>query len=105
LTAPSGGVKSGEAFMSGSLFGVAMFDAAQATPVEAALVGVFVLPKVDSVTSFAEGAAVFWDSATKLCKATGAGFFKIGAATVAAGATDATVTVRLDGNSVVAVAG
>ncbi|HEY8007721.1 MAG TPA: DUF2190 family protein [Methylocella sp.] len=104
LTTPSGGVKSGQGFMSGALFAVAMFDAAQATPVEGAIVGVFDLPKPNSVVTFAEGAAVFWDNATGLCKASAAGFFKIGVAISAAGATSGTVTVRLDGNSVVAVA-
>jgi hypothetical protein len=47
---------------------------------------------------------VFFDSATGLCKASAAGYFPIGVAAIEAGATYATVTVRLDGNSVVAVA-
>ena len=43
-------------------------------------------------------------TARKSARRPAAGYFPIGVATVEAGATDATVTVRLDGNSVVAVA-
>ncbi len=106
LTSPSGGVVSGQPFMSGAIFGVAMFDAAAGLPVEAGVVGCWTLPKPNSVTTFAEGAAVFWDNSASLCKASAAGFFKIGAAVSGgAAATDATVSVRLDGVSVVAVPG
>ena len=103
LTSPSAGVVSGQGFMSGALFGVAMYDAAVGLPVEAGVVGCWTLPKPNTVVTFGEGAAVFWDNATGLCKASATGFFKIGAATGAAAATDATVNVRLDGVSVVAV--
>lgn len=105
LTAPTGGIKSGEGFMSGALFAVAQYDAAEAAPVEGGIVGVWLLPKAGTPLTFAEGAAVFWDSATGTCKASAAGFFKIGAAVAAAGANDTTVLVRLDGNSVTAVPG
>jgi predicted RecA/RadA family phage recombinase len=104
MTAPSGGIRSGEGRMFGALFGVAMFDAAEGAPVEVCVCGVWVLPKVATVTTFAAGARVFWNDSTKLCDLTGAGLFPIGVATEAAGATDATVTVRLDANGVAAVA-
>lgn len=103
LTAPAN-LKSGDPFMVGSIFAVAAYDALSGEQVEGDVAGVFVLPKPNAVVTFAQGARVFFDSATGLCKATAAGYFAIGAATVEAGATDATVTVRLDGNSVVAVA-
>jgi predicted RecA/RadA family phage recombinase len=102
MTAPTGGILSGAGAMFGALFGVAQFDAAQATPVEVATEGVFSLPKPNTVVAFTVGERIFWDNATGLCKKTASGFFPIGIATVAAGATDATVAVRLDGNSVVA---
>jgi predicted RecA/RadA family phage recombinase len=102
MAAPTGGILSGAGSMFGALFGVAQFDAAQGAPVEVGVCGVWTLPKPNTVTTFAAGARVFWDDTAKLCKATGAGFFPIGIATVAAAATDPTVTVRLDGNSVVA---
>jgi predicted RecA/RadA family phage recombinase len=103
LTAPAGGVTSGQGFVSGTLFGVAQYDAAAGAQVEAGLVGCWLLPKPNSAVSFAEGAPVFWDNGTGLCKASATGFYLIGAATVAAGATDATVAVRLNGRSIVAV--
>ena len=74
LTAPTGGVKSGEGFMSGALFAVAQYDADQATPVEGGTVGCWSLPKAGTPLTFAEGAAVFWDASGKACKASGAGF-------------------------------
>jgi predicted RecA/RadA family phage recombinase len=103
MAAPTGGILSGEGRMFGALFGVAQFTAAEAAPVEVGVEGVWVLPKPSSVTTFAVGARVFWDDAAKLCKTTGAGYFPIGIATVAAAATDPVVSVRLDGNSVTAV--
>jgi predicted RecA/RadA family phage recombinase len=104
LTAPTGGVPSGHGFMSGTLFGVAQFTAAETKPVEAAIVGVWRLPKAGTPLTFAEGAKVFWDDSAKTCKATSAGYFPIGAAVTAAGANDTTVDVRLDGHSLTAVA-
>jgi predicted RecA/RadA family phage recombinase len=56
------------------------------------------------VITFAAGARVFWDDSGKVCTVTGAGLFPIGIATADAAATDGTVVVRLDGNSVAAVA-
>ena len=105
LTSPSGGVVSGQGFMSGALFGVAMYDAAAGLPVEAAAIGVWTLPKPNSVVAFSEGETVYWDATNSLCKKTAAGYFPIGAATTVAAATDATVNVRLNGVSLVAVPG
>lgn len=104
FVAPSPGVTSGEGVMIGALFGVCATSAATGANVEVCVEGVFSLPKPNSVVAFSVGERIFWDDSTKLCKKTASGFFPIGIATVAAGATDATVTVRLDGNSVVAVA-
>ena len=39
LTAPTGGISSGDGAMFGALFGVAMSDAAEAAPVEVSVVG------------------------------------------------------------------
>lgn len=102
LLAPSGGVVSGTGYVIGSIFGVALATVAAGLPCEFGIEGEWILPKPNSVTTFAQGAGVWFDTATGLCKATGAGFFQIGIATVAAAATDATVRVRLDATSVVA---
>jgi predicted RecA/RadA family phage recombinase len=71
-------------------------------PVEASIVGAWTLPKPNTVVAFAEGEKVFWDSVNSLCKKTAAGYFCIGAAIVAAAATDSTVAVRLDGQTLTA---
>lgn len=62
VAAPTGGIKSGAGALYGSLFGIAMFDAAQAAPVEVGTEGVWVLPKPNSVITFAVGANVYWDA-------------------------------------------
>ena len=102
LVAPAN-VKSGEAFLVGSIFAVAAYDALQTETVEGHTVGVWSLPKAGTPLTFAAGAKVFWDNSAKTCKATSAGFYCIGAAVAAAGATDTHVLVRLDGRAVTAV--
>jgi predicted RecA/RadA family phage recombinase len=104
MAAPAGGIKSGEGRMWGSLFGVAHYDALEGAAVEIGVCGVWVLPKPNSVVTFAAGARVFWDDSAKTCGLTGVGLFPIGIAAIEASATEATVVVRLDGNSVAAVA-
>jgi predicted RecA/RadA family phage recombinase len=83
--APSGGIVSGAGAMFGNIFGVAMYTAAAGVAVEAGVEGEWILPKPNSVTTFAQGAPVFWDDTAKLCKASATGYFQIGVATVAAG--------------------
>jgi predicted RecA/RadA family phage recombinase len=102
LTAPAN-LKSGDGFMVGSLFAVAAYDALSGAEVEGHVVGVFVLPKPNSVVTFNLGEKVFWDNSMGLCKASAAGYYLIGLCTAAAGATDAVVSVRLDGTSVSAI--
>ena len=53
MTAPTGGIKSGEGRMFGGFFGVAHYDAAEAAPVEVGVAGVWVLPKPNTVVTFA----------------------------------------------------
>ena len=95
LTAPTGGIKSSEAFMSGSLFAVAQYDADEGDPVEGTLIGVWSLPKEPTTAAFSAGDLVFWDASTGECDTTATGFFPIGAAIADAGATDASVLVSL----------
>ncbi|WP_454619344.1 DUF2190 family protein [Bradyrhizobium cenepequi] len=94
LAAPAGGVKSGDGFLVGALFAVAAYDAAEATDVEGATIGVFDLPKDGSV--IAQGQAVYWDNAGKKITTTAAGNTLVGKAVVAAGgsATTARVLIR-----------
>jgi predicted RecA/RadA family phage recombinase len=97
LPAPSGGVKSGDGVLIGSLFGVAAYNAAEGEDVEVSLEGVYELPKAAGAID--PGAKVYWVTADKnVSTADGSGANKlIGAATAAAGGSDAKARVRLNG--------
>ena len=98
ITAPVGGLSSGDPVLSGSCFGVAAADAAAGATVEIALTGVFDLPKHsgDVVTV---GAPLYWNG-TNVSTTQGSDDVLIGAATAAAGGSAATVRVRLNGITV-----
>ena len=84
VTAPAGGVTSGQGVLVGNLFGVA------------AKTGVYELPKLASAV-IAAGARVAWDNTAKQVVLPGTGMVPIGIATLAVGNGVATVRVRLDG--------
>lgn len=96
VTAPTGGVVSGQGVLVGNLFGVAAITAAEDESVEIATVGVYELPKLASAV-IAAGARVAWDTTAKQVVLPGTGMVPIGIATLAAGNGVATVRVRLDG--------
>ncbi len=102
LVAPSGGVVAGLGYVIGALFVVAATTAAQTEAFEGETEGVFALPKNGSLT-FTAGEKVFWDNSAKEIKKTSAGYFMIGVATAAVGASDTKIPVRLDGVAVTAV--
>ena len=96
VTAPGGGVLSGDLIVVGNLAGVCATDTASGAEVELALTGVFELPKASGQIN--EGAKVWWKAADgNVVNATGAGYWPIGVAAKAAGTSEATVRVRLDG--------
>jgi predicted RecA/RadA family phage recombinase len=101
VTAPTGGVISGQGVLVGNLFGVAATAAAEDESVEIATVGVYELPKLASAVITA-GARVAWDDTAKQIVLPGTGMVPIGVATVAAGNGATTVRVRLDGVSTAA---
>jgi predicted RecA/RadA family phage recombinase len=103
LTAPAGGLKSGQGHVFGSLFGIAALDAAAGASVEAHVEGVFALPMPSTVIAFAEGARVFWDVSAGNVTTVASTNFPIGAAIAAAGVGSATVLVKLDGIATSAV--
>lgn len=92
-------VASGGGLLVGSIFGVAVGDAASGETVEAALTGVFDLPKVGS-QAWTVGARVYWDDTNKHCTTVATGNTLIGVATeaVAGGAGDTIGRVRLNGS-------
>ena len=106
LTAPAvTGCKSGDLIVVGAIAGVAAFDAAAGDEVEVTVEGVWELPKASG--QILEGARVWWDNVTghNVVNALSAGLFPIGVAVKAAGTSDATVRVRLDGIATAAVPG
>ena len=89
VTAPAGGLSSGEGVLVGHLFGVAATTAAEGAEVEIATNGVYDLAK-DDTAAFTAGAPAYWDDANKVVTATATDNLRIGTALVAA-ATAATV--------------
>ena len=96
VTAPTGGVTSGQGVLVGNLFGIAATTAAEGESVEIATVGVYELRKLVSAVITA-GVRVAWDDTAKQVNTPGAGRFPIGVATEAGGNGITTVSVRLDG--------
>lgn len=96
MVAPSGGVVGGNGYLIGSLFGVAVASIAVGLDFELATRGVFTLPKAATITPGA-GVKLYWDDTNKNVTTTASGNTLIGvhAAKAAAGASDATLPVRL----------
>ncbi|MGE5536553.1 MAG: DUF2190 family protein [Acidobacteriota bacterium] len=103
VTAPTGGVTSGQCVLVGNLFGVATTTAAEGESIEIATVGVYELPKLVSAV-IAAGTRVAWDDTAKEVVLPATGMVPIGIATVAAGNGIGSVRVRLDGVSTAAAA-
>lgn len=97
LTAPYA-VASGDGLLAGSVFGVAAGDAALGEPVEAALTGVFDLPKVPS-QAWSLGDPVYWDGGNHHCTNVPSSHKMIGAAVLAVGGSAGEIVgrVRLGG--------
>lgn len=96
VTAPAGGITSGEGLIVGHIFGIAAYSAAEGDPLELSITGVFRLPKATAAV-LTVGARVAWDNTAKNINLPGAGRFPVGVATEAAGNGITSVAVRLDG--------
>lgn len=70
LTAPAGGLTSGQGHVFGSLFAIALTDIAAGEKGTCATTGVFSLPKA-SGEAFTEGAPAYWDGSKITATATG----------------------------------
>lgn len=97
-------VKSGAGVLVGSMFGVAVYDAASGKPVEIVTVGVFTFNKDTTVSAFAEGGPVYWDNTNAVATQIPNGNMLIGVAHIVAAdgtaypgalTADTTVAVRL----------
>jgi len=96
VTAPVGGVTSGQGLLVGSLFGVIAASVSGGEAVEVATTGVFDLPK-DAATVIDPGDRVAWDDTAKEIAQPGVGLYSVGIAVTAAGNGTTAVRVRLDG--------
>lgn len=96
LTAPAGGVVSGNMYKIGQLLVVAAKSAAVGERFNGQTMGKFTLPKATGQT-WAEGALVYWDDGAANLTTTSASNQLAGAAIVAAGSGDTTGVVRLNG--------
>lgn len=103
LTAPAGGVKSGDGVLVGSLFGIAATDAIEGAEVEINTTGVYDVAKVDA-QAWTVGAPIYFDSVAKLATTTVAGNTLIGVALAVATNPSATGRVRLSADGVAATA-
>ena len=92
VTAPTGGVVSGQGLLVGALFGVAAVDAAEAAKFSLALTGCYRLPKATG-NGLTEGQKAYWDDTAKNITGTASGNTLVGHAIEAAasGATEAVV--------------
>lgn len=96
VPAPTGGVTSGNGYLIGSLFGVAVTTAAEAADVGLRVMGIFDLPReTGGSTAWAVGDKVYWDNTNKRTTKTATSNTKIGIAVKAAADGDATGRLRL----------
>lgn len=90
-------INSGALVLVGQAFGVALHSAASAANVTIKIGATAALRKITGAsTSFAAGANVHWDATNANATVSATSNLKIGVAVVAAGNTDALVTVRLN---------
>ena len=96
FTAPSGGVVSGSGYKIGDTFVVAQVTAAVGVLFNGRVKGVVALPKAATITP-AQGVKLYWDDTNKNVTNSASGNTLIGvhASPVSAGASDATIAVRL----------
>lgn len=99
LTAPTGGVISGNGYLIDSVFVVALTSAAQGEKFNGKRVGVWTLPK-PSTQVWAEGVKLYWNDTAKNVTATATNNTLIGAAAAEATNPSTTGSVLLTGQVV-----
>jgi predicted RecA/RadA family phage recombinase len=95
VTAPGGGVSSGDLIIIGAIAGVATKDAVAAAKVNIQVTGVFDLPKT-SAQAWSEGDRIYWDAGNSRADKTATLGKLIGIAAAAAADPSATGKVRLN---------
>ena len=94
ITAPTGGVVSGQCVLVGSLFGVSSTTAAAGDDFVLEIEGVYDLPSAAVV--FTVGALAYWDATAGLITTIKTGNTVIGVAVAASATTDGLVRVKLN---------
>jgi predicted RecA/RadA family phage recombinase len=89
---------SGDGFLVGAIFAVAMIAAAQGDDVEGQREGVFTLPKT-AAQAWTQGQKIYWDDANKRCDTDGTVGPLIGVAAEDAANPSGTGTVALNGDA------
>lgn len=103
LTAPAGGVVSGQGYIIGKAFVVAKQSAAATEQFVGETIGAYEMAKLNT-EAFVEGDRLFWDNTNKrFTKTSAVGLFPVGIAIQAQLLADTTCVVRLDGIATVAV--
>lgn len=97
VTAPTGGVVSGTAYLIGSMFGIATVSAAAGVVFPLNVTGIVQLPKATG-TAWAVGDAVYWNNSTKAVGKASTGNSKIGVAASIQVSADTLGNVRLNGS-------
>ncbi len=94
VTAPTGGVVSGEGVLIGTLFGIAQFDAVEGAEVEILTEGVVEIGKT-SALQIGVGDRLFWDATNKVVNKTATAQVCVGVAVSAAANPSDTVKIKL----------
>jgi predicted RecA/RadA family phage recombinase len=94
VTAPAGGVLSGQGVLIGTLFGIAQVDAVAGADVEILTEGVVEIGKT-SALQIDVGDRVFWDATNKVVNKTAAAQVCVGVVVSAAANPSSTVRIRL----------
>jgi predicted RecA/RadA family phage recombinase len=106
LTAPTGGVVAGTAYLIGGMVVIAQETVAKTLPFDGYVTGVHSVTKADS-QAWTEGAVIYWDNSAKNFTTTTTSNFRAGIAVEAVASTGGLTTgkVRLNGVGVTAVGG
>ena len=94
VTAPTGGVMSGDGVLIGTLFGIAQFDAVEGAEAEILTEGVVEIGKT-SALSIGVGDRLFWDPTNKVVNKTATAQICVGVAVSAAANPSDTVKMKL----------
>lgn len=103
LTAPAGGVTSGEAVLIGALVVIPSVDADEGKTFAAHIGGVYSVTKTTG-EAWTEGAILYFDDSTGAFTTTASGNYKAGVASETAASGDTEGAIRLDGTATTAEA-